>query len=50
MDIQKVCVDSSLADLNPVSQPQPYNVEIQEVNEDKSEHSSDNGEDQTKDV
>ena len=33
------------ADLNKASWPQAHSVEIQEVNEDKSEYSLDNGED-----
>ena len=37
-------------DLNKPSQPQAHNVEIQEGNDDKSEYSSDNGEDQNEEV
>ena len=37
-------------DLNKASRPQAHSVEIQEVNEDKSEYSSDNGEDQNEEV
>ena len=36
--------------LNKASRPQSHSVVIQEVNEDKSEYSSDNGEDQNEEV
>ena len=38
------------ADLNKASRPQAHSVEIQEVNKDKSEYSSDNGEDKNEEV
>ena len=38
------------SDLNKVSRPQAHNVKIKEVSEDKSQCSSDNGEDKNEEV
>ena len=49
MDIDKVCQFKQVY-LNKVRRPQAHNVEIQEVNKDKCEYSSDNKEYQNEEV